>query len=390
MRLSKEILGGAASLVATLLHSGRPSSLPAKRGTTMTLLLRVVCAVFVVLCFGEIAARHLLLSPTPQQYDAEIGFSYRPHADVFWGLEGFAHNRYNSLGLNSDELGPRRRPWRVLIIGDSYSEARHLPRSDNFASVAERLEPRLEVINAGRDGLNLATWPIVARRLVPTVKPDKIIIILSQGRLDDLSDELVQVTTDDFGAIRHLTYRIEASDSLKVHLSAIMQRSALATILAHRYKDLLTQKLRSFSDGVRALSQSFVVNSAARAHEPAAAAAARPVSNEDKMLFVLMELREIAPVAILYMPHLDYLPGNQAVIAASSLQRATIMRHLADEADVPFYAAIEEFLRHHRETGQTLHGFANSEILGGHLNVRGHAALGDALAQFARQLFEGS
>lgn len=323
-----------------------------------------------VLIAGELMARALIMSPSPQIYDPALGFTYAPSADVFWGVEGFARNRYNRLGLNDDEITAKVRQWRVLVIGDSYVEARQVPRDENFASVAERRDKRLDVVNAGREGLNTASFPLVAERLAPQLTPDLIVVVLSQSRLYDFASSKVVTAADGSGAITSVRYRIEQQDTIKAEVGSLLRKSALLTTLGWKFKD-------------RILGQ---VNYLLGKHSPPPALvlmpAARPVAAED-LAFVLRRIRRSGKLAVLYLPHLRYGPGGVAEQAPGSDSAEQTIRRVAAQNRIPFYSAIDEFLAAYKETGRPTQGFSNGNILDGHLNYAGHRALGEALARMA-------
>ena len=325
------------------------------------------------LVVGEVASRALIMSPSPQIYDPALGFTYVPNADVFWGVEGFARNRYNRLGLNNDEIGAKTRRWRVLVIGDSYVEARQVPRDENFASVAQRRDPRLEIINAGREGLNAASFPLVAERLAPQLAPDLIVVLLSQSRLDDFASSKVVTAVDGAGKIVGIRYLIEQQDSLKDHVGYLLRKSALLTALGWRFKDRILGQINSIS-GVIAKPREAVA-----AQPPAT----RRIAAEDALAFVLRRLQRSGKIAVLYLPHLKYIPGGRAEHAPASVAAEQTMRRVAARNAIPFYSAIDEFLAVYRETGRPTQGFSNGDILDGHLNRVGHRALGGALARMA-------
>lgn len=340
------------------------------------LFLNLILVTIIVVAGAEFLARLLIMSPSPQRYDTTLGFTYEPHAEVFWGVEGFARNRYNALGLNSPEIGPKTREWRALIIGDSYIESRQVARDENFATVAERLEPRLELVNAGREGLNAAALPTVAERLVPKLAPDLTVIVLSQARLGDFIDSKVSVVAVD-GKIEDVRYRIEDRDALKEELGAVLRNSALLTTLAWRFRDGLFAPLAGLETLYKNVRQSFSGDGS----NPPPETSVKRVSPDDALGFVLRRLRVSGRIAILYFPHLDYRPGGEAVEAPASAAVGQRIAQVAAREGIAMTDALPEFLAAYRETGRPLQGFTNTTMMEGHLNIVGQAALGRALVR---------
>lgn len=347
-------------------------------------LSRPIIAVILVLLIGEAMTRLLLQSPSPQVFDSQLGFTYRPYSEVFWGYEGFARNRFNSLGLNSPEIGQRIRPWRVLIIGDSYSEGRHVALNEHFISVAMNREPRLEVINAGREGLNVANFLVMQKRIADITHPDLTVVVLSAGRLADLDDGKVVTRRSPTGQIESIKYKIEEQDQIKQILAPILERSALAAALTYRFKEPAKKMLRDLIDTpARLVRDSKAGTPAPQPGQPLAPSRQSIDAASEKLEFVLRQMKEQGPTAVLYMPHLKYEARQQASVSANSSQREQIMRQVADSQNIPFISAVPEFLAEQQRTGQPLHGFSNASILEGHLNERGHSALGEALARLS-------
>jgi hypothetical protein len=340
------------------------------------LIAKAVIVVAAVLIAGELLASALIMSPSPQIYDPALGFTYVPNADVFWGVEGFARNRYNRLGLNNDEIAAKSRQWRVLAIGDSYVEARQVPRDENFASVAERRDKRVEVVNAGREGLNVASFPLVAERLAPRLAPDLIVVVLSQSRLDDFANSKVVIAVDGGGTITSVRYLIERQDMIKEKVGSVLRRSALLTTLGWKFKD-------------RILGQLSYLLAKPMPAAPAPVPMSRRIAAEDDLAFVLRHIRSSGKLAVLYLPHLRYLPGGIAEQAPGSASVEETIRRVATQNDIPFYSAIDEFLAVYKETGRPTQGFSNGNILDGHLNYAGHRALGEALARMTAETLSG-
>ena len=82
---------------------------------------------------------------------------------------------FNSLGLReSSETGPKSGP-RVLCLGDSTTMGLLVRAEDAWP---EQLERRLgvEVLNAGVSGHNIGQYVANARRLIPLLKPDVVVV----------------------------------------------------------------------------------------------------------------------------------------------------------------------------------------------------------------------
>ena len=91
----------------------------------------------------------------------------------------------NGLGMHDVERTFARAPgvFRVLIVGDSFTAASHVPLADTFAQVAERALAaqtlpgrRIEAWNAGVDGYGTPQEAAWLEELLPKVKPDLVLL----------------------------------------------------------------------------------------------------------------------------------------------------------------------------------------------------------------------
>ncbi len=135
------------------------------RGRVLALIFGLVLALALI----EIAGRAALgFEPLPgwaQDFYSRVGYELRPHeAYTYASSDGEFENevRTNARGLHDVEHALDKPPgvFRILILSDSYGQAREVPIEANFA---RRLEAALdedapagrtfEVINAGQFGL---------------------------------------------------------------------------------------------------------------------------------------------------------------------------------------------------------------------------------------------
>lgn len=339
-------------------------------------------ALALLLCAGELLVRSLIAGPSPQIYDPGIGYRYAPYAELFQAKEGKTRLRFNALGLNDDDITPKNGRCRVLVLGDSYTAALQVPRAQNFSSVAEQLESRLDVVNGGRDGLYLGDLHKVAMRVAKDVSPDLVVYVVSKRSVDeDIHLAEFSVVVDPAtGVVTDAVMRVEGKEALKQMFAPILQESALATRLAGQLQPAVVDALKQ----LRTWSQWVVPNAAAAASGPAKTAA-RP-SNEDVLAFVFKRLAHDGPAALLYVDALTYLPNNGAKVAAPSHKAEVIARGAAVRAGVRFFTTSDYLIASMQKDGRPPFGFDNAVLPGGHLNSTGHRAVGQALLDLVRAM----
>ena len=99
-------------------------------------------------------------------------------------------------------------------------------------------------------------------------------------------------------------------------------------------------------------------------------------------MWVLAKLRETAPVLVLDVPQLRYLPGGETELADPT--EGETYRRAAKRAGVGYLDAGPALRAAYRRDGQPGHGFHNLEPGRGHLNEIGHRAVARALSERLR------
>jgi lysophospholipase L1-like esterase len=323
-----------------------------------------------VLVLGEAVVRTWIQSPSAALPDARFGWRYVPGATIVYSSEGHSVRRTNSLGLLDDEPRVPRPRVRALLVGDSYAEALSVPRGRSFAEVVERLDPDVDVVNAGISGSDLLDRADWLDLHAGALRPDVIVVQLTDGNLDVLLDAAHRARMAH-PPVPGVQEPAEVESGAQRLVRVVMRRSALATASLRRL-DLLVADQRA------RLSRRF-----REAGPRAAAGDPRAVGTDPRLPAVLDSLhvriaRHAPRVVYVYIPHLQYFtrgaprtyPGVAALLHDFAARESVA---LIDGAG-PFRA---EFAR----TGQPVHGFSNSVMGTGHLNAAGHRVLGEALAR---------
>ena len=345
-------------------------------------LVRTLVAALLILLSGEGLVRLVANGPSAQTYDPEIGYSYIPNAELFEAKEGYSRTRFNSLGLNSGEVMPRDERCRILVVGDSYTTALQVPRDENFTSSAARLDPKLDLVNAGRDGLFLGDAHKVVRRLMSSVVPDLVVYVISDGDVNDdtgLPDFHIYVDPSS-GEITDAVMKVEGKETFKEVFGPVLQRSALFTRLASQLGPSAAT-----AASMLATARNWWGGSSDARDSTSPAATARPPT-EAIVRFVFHRLSESAPTAILYINSLRYLPNHRAYVPPRSEETEAIARAAAAENGITLLDAGPYLISSVERTGQPPFGFNNGLRPGGHLNPQGHDAVAHALVELIRQV----
>lgn len=147
--------------------------------------------VFAILCF-EIVLRAVGFS-APIWYNphAHLGWTLRPGLAAWSNAEGRAFIEINRAGFRDQEHALAKPPnvYRVAVLGDSYSEAFHVPREQTFwALLPERLErcgiapgKRIEVLNFGVSGYGTAQEYLMLEAHAVRYAPDFVLLQFTNG-----------------------------------------------------------------------------------------------------------------------------------------------------------------------------------------------------------------
>ncbi|MDX6445718.1 MAG: hypothetical protein QOH71_2792 [Blastocatellia bacterium] len=128
--------------------------------------------------------------------DAYRGFALQPSVEGHYQREGESYVRINSDGLR-DREHPKPKPAdtvRIAVLGDSFSEAMHVPMEQTFWFLLERKlqecnafpGKKIEVINFGVSGYGTAQELMTLRQKVWDYSPD--LIVLAFTTYNDIYD----------------------------------------------------------------------------------------------------------------------------------------------------------------------------------------------------------
>ena len=129
-------------------------------------------------------------------YDNPTWFHlYRPHESVRWVRREFTHERrVNSLGLADDEYSLAKGPdeFRVIALGDSFTEGVGASHDESWVKAFERHVPRLpdgrvvRALNAGVSGSDLLFELVLLRERLGPYQPDLVIVAVNNSDISDL------------------------------------------------------------------------------------------------------------------------------------------------------------------------------------------------------------
>ena len=325
---------------------------------------RYILVFITLLIASEIFVRLFFMLPSSVMPDKDIGWMYKPNARIFTTHEGRAVNEMNSLGLNDDEIGAKIRK-RLIVLGDSYTEALHVTRENNFTSILESYLQDVDVINLGRSGLSPIHYPIIVKKYYQTINPDEALLVLTSGDLNDILNKKIKILYEG-GEVKSIYIKPQTLNPLRIKLDSVFSHSALTSFLLYRLKQLMStddikvevkgQKLQMIKD-----KKTEIVN---------------------VLKYLLDEIKSYLPVKVVYIPRLIYLPKKETAESDISKATANIIDEVTMSMGIPFLHAGKYLRDAYEINGQPAVGFSNKSITSGHLNLEGHKAIANALLPF--------
>ena len=149
-------------------------------------------AALALLAGGELLLRALGYSaPQWLQADPRLGWTLRPGVRGWFTDEGRAFVTINSAGQRDRErtLDKPQGVFRIVVLGDAYSEAMHVPLEKTYWSLlGERLEAcrfargrRIEVLNFGVRGYGTAQAYVMLEKRALGYRPDLVLLQFTNG-----------------------------------------------------------------------------------------------------------------------------------------------------------------------------------------------------------------
>lgn len=349
--------------------------------------------------------------PNFYRYDLETGAALRPGAAGWWREEGESYVRINAQGMRDDRDITLNKPadvFRIAVLGDSYAEALQVDVRKTFWRLLEMqlnacdFTPgkRVEVLNFGVSGYSTAQELLALRHRVKPFQPDLVILAFLSG--NDVRDNSKDIAgayprpyfylkdgqlVEDQSFREHWIFKLKssrpwswfqaASDHLRLIQLVNKAKNVLGQPLSAPRSDFPEGEAIGLDDHVYLsvpppeweaawqLTEALVVETAREAERQGARF----------LLVTLTNPGQVSPDPENVLRHAAMLGEKDLFYPERRMRALTARSHM----NAVFLA--EEFARYARETGVYLHGFANTQLGGGHWNESGHALAAELIAQ---------
>ena len=377
-----------------------------------------VGSVVIALTLCEICMRAAGVAfPRFDRPDALLGGSLIPGASGWYTQEGHAFVAINAAGFRDRDrdLVPPPGGLRIAVLGDSFTEARHVAQEETFAAVAERelsgcaaLAGRhAELLNFGVSGYGTVQELLLLRERVWDWHPDEVVLaffvgndlrnntqplqkggrpyfVYQDGRLvldSSFNDSFGQrLRTGPLGQrfyallphVRVLQLLMEASELRRrsEQLARFEEEKRTATLEAGEEPGLDNQVYREPSDPDWQLAWRTTEDLLRMMRDDVRAHGAR---------FLLLTLStgiQVNPDPAVRARFAQKLGADDDLLYPDRR-----LQDFARREGIDALALVLPLRARAEATGQCLHGFENAIPCGGHWNQLGHRAAGEELAK---------
>lgn len=349
--------------------------------------------------------------PNFYRYDLVTGAALRPGAEGWWREEGESYVRINAQGMRDDREISLTKPkdvYRIAVLGDSYAEALQVDVSKTFWRLLEErlnacgLVPgrRVEVLNFGVSGYSTAQELLTLRHRVRPYQPDLVILAFLSG--NDVRDNSKAIAGayprpyfvlkegrlhEDFAFREHWIFQLKSSrpwgwfQSTSDHLRLIQ--------LLNKVKNVLGQPLSAPRKG-KGVREEIGLDDHIYLSDPPPDWEAAWQLTEALVLETAREARRQGAKFLLVTlsnpgqvtPNPEDMRRHAAALGEKDLfYPERRMRTLAERNRLDAVFLAEELARIASENKVHLHGFANTQLGGGHWNEKGHALAAEIIAR---------
>lgn len=285
------------------------------------------------------------------------------------GTEGFSVTHINALGMRNGDIQPKATGvYRVLMLGDSFTEGYQVGDSHTFSALTEHTLQRkfgagIEVVNGGRSGGSPAYYIHLADFYRERISPDFVVVQLDQGdfTVDLLNSNKYFAVAPDGGTFK--TIRNSAFVSDNPFTQRFPRLSFLTSI----------STLRVASEKVAAMR-----GKPGQEREGGGENAPLTSQGREAMRWAVAALHRKYPnLLLVFLPNIDYDHPTLEPFEVESL-----LGRYANEAGVPLIDMRPDFVNGFLESRQPPLGFYNTQPGVGHINELGHSLVASRISGY--------
>lgn len=370
------------------------------------------CSIIISFILLKILCRIIGISyPKFHTWDPYTGTALIPYAQGWQQAEGKAYIKINSQGLRDDEHSIKKPAdtLRIVVVGDSFTEASQVPVENTFWSILEdqlktcphNKQSDVEVINMGVSSTGTGQQLLKLRHHGGwDYKPDIVVLaffigndIVNNSRMLEGSSHIPYLVYQDEklvvdNSFRELPtskwirnsvfYRMWVNIRAKSHL--VQMISYVQSVYRVQEQKSQTKQLHqklNLSDNVYVAPESKIWQEAWQVTEEIIRQMNNEAASHNAQLFVFtiggpIQVHPDSSIRRQYMEDINvdnlFYP-NQRIKA------------LQTSDEIIIFDFIPEFQKYAEGNQMFLHGFQNATLGGGHWNQNGHQLAGEMLSQ---------
>lgn len=284
---------------------------------------------------------------------------YYPNSAFLTTGEGYSSGRFDKNGYLNPPGSADRNDY-VLVMGSSHTMGKEVPEGFSFCGLLSE-QYGIPVYNMGMDG-HLYTDIIAGFSAALEQFPDSGAVVIETGLTEfDIEDLKESLKQREYDPARTGTGIVNSSGTL----SRI--KSAVQTWLPYRI--LLKQKLNALK---------------AKNDEPDTGTEAEYREAVDATMR-LMRDRYDKKIVIVYHPAIMVDENGRAYAAVDNENTKRSFADACSRNDIVFYDMSDVFIKEYEENNRLPHGFMNTSMGTGHLNMTGHKLIAGKLAEILEQ-----
>lgn len=330
----------------------------------------------VFLLLLEVYTRTFVIKDAPQQLIPDLGLVPANDSFSVWGMEGHATTHYLS---NGEIYTPYQTGMSVVVLGDSFTEARQVDDDQKFVSVAEEMSHArseyMDFHNLGLSGRNIADYVYTAPYIKKAYNPAIVVVqVKPQDFKESFRSSLPTYLVPNYFVIKDSALSLIHTGryfSVNLDFQNAVRASGFASLAIYKIKE----NPLSFDASMQQTSvkTAAVVKPSMDADLVDAGLVAMQVDALEKSY-------EGAKVVFLLIPNVPILDGDK--LLWENAQDISLMKAINQSSKFPVLYPGNDFYELYSTRGEFARGFPNSFPNRGHLNKYGHYVVGSALAEY--------
>lgn len=311
----------------------------------------------------------LFVRDQSQQYrDSLLGVRLMPNSRSLQAREGYFFSKVDGLGFNNDTISMKKTDkLRILSLGDSYTEAYQVQRSNNYSSILQRIlnkdGDKYEVFNLGVQKKSVPDYIGLSKNYVDIFSPDLVIIKIDN---DDFTNDALRNDHEYFLDFSDGKYEIKEGIPIDNTLSRKIYNKLgwLQPILF-----LVNVQLESImSEGKNESDkQSDIIEK----------------QYNNMIAWQMKKLKESfskVPVVLIYIADTSIIEGDSILEKNEEIKK--IIKENATANSMPIINTTYAFSQFFEQNKQFPKGFSSDKPGQGHLNNYGHEIVAKLLAGY--------